>query len=186
MADSRNDAPGKALWESLRTQEPPDLCQEPRSGTLGVREVRARVEKAMPGGGSGRASLVAASLLYHDHHNEAHDMVQDMTDPDGSLVHALVHRREPDYWNANYWYRQVGDHELYRLLARRLGSMRPAGAAGAVADRLVLSGTLDPMVLVAACEDAGRRGAADPVLDFLRRVQEAEFELLIGLLAGRG
>ena len=175
------------LWVGLRTPQPPDLRQESRPGTMSAAEVRARVEAAMPAGASAaaRERVMAASLLYHDHHNAAHDLVQDMTDPDGSLVHALVHRREPDYWNANYWYRQAGDHELYRLLAARLATMRPEGSAASVANRLVLSGTLDPMALVAACEGAGKMPATDPVPAFLRRLQESEFELLIGLLAAR-
>ena len=179
-------APVSALWDSLRTSEPPDLCQEPRAGTLSVAEVTARVRRGCEGwaGDDGRLDRVlAAALLYHDHYNEAHDLVQDMTDPDGSLVHALVHRREPDYWNANYWYRRVGDHALYRHLTRRLATMRPPGPAGAVADRLVLSGTLDPMALVAACEDAAALPPRDPVAVFLRALQDAEFELLVGLLA---
>ena len=175
-----------ALWESIRTTEPPDLCQRGRPGTLSAGEVEARVRRACPWmwdepGGEDR--LVAACLLYHDHHNEAHDKVQDMTDPDGSLVHAWVHRREPDYWNANYWYRQAGEHPVYRQLAARLESLPKDGAAVGVAERLAMSGTVDTMELVAACESVSRRAADDPVAVFLRRLQDVEFELLAGHLA---
>ena len=187
MSHSLVTAPVTALWESLRTSEPPDLCQRSRAGTLSIAEVEARVRRACPwmfeeAGGADR--LMAASLLYHDHHNEAHDLVQDMTDPDGSLVHALVHRREPDYWNANYWYRQVGDHPIYRSLAGKWPDIPKPGPALAVAERLVLSGTLDTMQLVDACESVSRRPVHDPVATFLRRVQDLEFELLVGRLAG--
>lgn len=188
MPESFIDAPVAALWDRLRTSEPPDLCQEARPGTLSLGEVKARVRECCPGlaGVEGAGDrLLAASLLYHDHHNEAHDLVQDLTDPDGALVHALVHRREPDYWNANYWYRRVGDHELYRMLAARLPRIPAAGPAQPVAARLVLSGTLDPMELVAACESVQGRPASDPVVSFLRRLQDVEFGLLIGYLAGR-
>jgi len=188
MLNTASAPPMTALWDSIRTTEPPDLCQRSRPGTLTAAEVEARVRRACPwmweeAGGQDR--LLAACLLYHDHHNEAHDKVQDMTDPDGSLVHALVHRREPDYWNANYWYRQAGEHPVYRALALRLESVPKAGAAVGVAERMAMSGTVDTMELVAGCESVSRRGADDPVAVFLRRLQDVEFELLVGHLARR-
>ncbi len=38
----------------------------------------------------------------------AHDLAQDIHSPDGSWIHAYLHRKEGDKWNANYWYRQAG------------------------------------------------------------------------------
>ncbi len=38
----------------------------------------------------------------------AHDLVQDDRQGDGAWVHAYLHRKEGDKWNAGYWYRRAG------------------------------------------------------------------------------
>lgn len=38
----------------------------------------------------------------------AHDIAQDILDTDGSWIHAYLHRKEGDGWNANYWYEKAG------------------------------------------------------------------------------
>lgn len=39
---------------------------------------------------------------------KAHEIAQDIPDPMGSLIHAYLHRKEGDNWNANYWYSRAG------------------------------------------------------------------------------
>ena len=49
--------------------------------------------------------------LWHDgKHNwdKAHDIAQDISTSEGSLVHAYLHRKEGDIFNARYWYRRAG------------------------------------------------------------------------------
>ena len=38
----------------------------------------------------------------------AHDIAQDMHNIEGSWIHAYLHRKEGDEFNAGYWYRQAG------------------------------------------------------------------------------
>ena len=38
----------------------------------------------------------------------AHEMVNDLSSPQAMAVHAYLHRREGDLWNADYWYRRAG------------------------------------------------------------------------------
>ena len=38
----------------------------------------------------------------------AHSIAQDDPSSDGSWVHAYLHRKEGDKWNANYWYSRAG------------------------------------------------------------------------------
>jgi hypothetical protein len=40
--------------------------------------------------------------------NTAHSIVQAMTDTHAMWIHAYLHRKEPDEWNAKYWYRRSG------------------------------------------------------------------------------
>ena len=39
---------------------------------------------------------------------QAHNIAQDIPTREGSLVHAYLHRKEGDKWNANYWYNRAG------------------------------------------------------------------------------
>jgi hypothetical protein len=38
----------------------------------------------------------------------AHTIVQVMSDVYAMWIHAYLHRKEPDIWNAKYWYRRSG------------------------------------------------------------------------------
>ncbi|HWB32902.1 MAG TPA: hypothetical protein VG714_06995 [Acidobacteriaceae bacterium] len=38
----------------------------------------------------------------------AHDLINDMETPDTMAVHAYLHRKEGEQWNADYWYRKAG------------------------------------------------------------------------------
>jgi hypothetical protein len=38
----------------------------------------------------------------------AHSIVQAMEDVQAMWIHAYLHRKEPDIWNAKYWYNRCG------------------------------------------------------------------------------
>jgi len=38
---------------------------------------------------------------------KAHNIIQDIEDNNGSWIHAYLHRKEGDIWNADYWYRRA-------------------------------------------------------------------------------
>lgn len=42
----------------------------------------------------------------------AHGLVNDLETSEAMAVHAYLHRKEGEEWNANYWYRRAG--EQYR------------------------------------------------------------------------
>jgi len=48
--------------------------------------------------------------LWHDARGDwhkAHDLAQEITTKDGSWVHAYLHRKEGDKFNAQYWYNRA-------------------------------------------------------------------------------
>jgi hypothetical protein len=55
-------------------------------------------------------SLLLQSLWQdaHDDWQSAHELAQDVETTDGAWVHAYLHRKEGDQFNAAYWYRRAG------------------------------------------------------------------------------
>ena len=39
---------------------------------------------------------------------KAHELIQDLPDKKAAWIHAYLHRKEGDVWNADYWYRNAG------------------------------------------------------------------------------
>lgn len=50
--------------------------------------------------------------LYVDELDRSHRISQTLETPTGSYWHAIMHRREGDFWNSKYWYRRVGKHPV--------------------------------------------------------------------------
>ena len=50
------------------------------------------------------------AMWYDGHGNwdKAHSMVDHLQDSTASWVHAYLHRKEGDKWNADYWYGKAG------------------------------------------------------------------------------
>lgn len=168
-----------AFWNAIATVEPPDLGPGPRPSTFPRRELETRLETYFPAQAVHPATalrLRAAALLYHDHHDPAHDIVQDLTDADAALIHAILHRREPDYWNAKYWFRRFDAHPVYLALGQRLNGLAKTPQHQDLARQLTLPGAFDPFAFVDLCEAAERKPARDEGVLWLRQVQQAEFE----------
>jgi len=56
------------------------------------------------------SSVYLEALWYDgkDDWNKAHDLIQDVPDKNASWIHAYLHRKEGDIWNADYWYSKAG------------------------------------------------------------------------------
>lgn len=118
---------------------------------------------------------LAAAWLYFDFLDESHTLSQEIDTTTGSYWHGLMHRREPDYGNAKYWFRRVGSHPAFVPLAeaaRELGE----GTSEPAARFLRSSESWDPFAFIDLCSsaEAGRAACAD----LCRRVQLREWEIL--------
>lgn len=40
--------------------------------------------------------------------DKAHELIQDVPDKNAAWIHAYLHRKEGDTWNADYWYSRAG------------------------------------------------------------------------------
>ena len=55
-------------------------------------------------------SLYAQALWYDAKGDwqKAHELIQDLPDKNAAWIHAYLHRKEGDAWNADYWYNRAG------------------------------------------------------------------------------
>lgn len=56
-------------------------------------------------------SLYLQSLRYDGKNdwNRAHSIIQDLEGNTAARIHAYLHRKEGDKWNADYWYTKAGE-----------------------------------------------------------------------------
>ena len=102
------------------------------------------------------AELIKAALfLWNDEFDLAHEAAQEAENHDGSYWHAILHRREPDYSNARYWYDRAGDHPVFGEMQTCFTGWSPAS-------------------FVAGCQ---REKSAEKIKPLLA-MQVKEFELL--------
>jgi hypothetical protein len=59
---------------------------------------------------------VSGLWLLADFLDESHTISQEISTPEGSYWHGIMHRREPDYDNAKYWFRRVPRHPIHEPL----------------------------------------------------------------------
>ncbi len=174
------------LKRLIETPELAGLGPERRAGTLTVGEVDLQLGGALEGKltPAEKDLFRAAIYLWHDHLNEAHSIVQDIETADGSLLHGIMHRREPDYGNAKYWFRRVGSHPSFLSLAIRAGEFLEKADETDLQSRLVPNKMWDPFAFVDAVEDA-EEGQFRSKIPVLQQIQKLEFECLLENLANR-
>lgn len=104
----------------------------------------------------------AGLWLYCGFFDESHTIAQDLKTNDGSYWHGILHRMEPDAWNAGYWFRRVGQHPVFEEL--RTAAL-PLGYK--------VGSRWDPLAFIDACHQA-----PPAKQQLLEQVQLAEWQLL--------
>lgn len=161
----------------------PELGPGPRPGILPHTELTESLDPMLAATdlpSVSRDLIRALLLLWHDRLEPAHVIAQGIENRDGSFLHGIVHRREPDYSNAEYWFRRVHDHPCFPRLAERVEKILDApNGDTALKQELIPRGEWDPFAFIRQCERAARRPSTDPRVNLLRTIQGAETEVLL-------
>jgi hypothetical protein len=98
------------------------------NGTMEWMSPEAEIAAILDAGAGAQALLAASQLppgirtglwLRCGFWAEAHNVAQDLHTPTGSYWHAILHRAEPDEFNAGYWFRKIGSHPVLLQMADR-------------------------------------------------------------------
>jgi hypothetical protein len=115
--------------------------------------------------------------LAYDFLDESHALSQEIHTPEGSYWHGIMHRREPDYSNAKYWFARVPSHPIYDSVAAAAREVCAAeGEADPAADFLARRQPWSPAAFVDLCAAiASGKATCAPLA---RKVALAEWRLL--------
>jgi hypothetical protein len=124
-----------------------------------------------PGARHGQAAL-AGLLLRVECWSESHAIAQDIDSAEGSYWHGIVHRMEPDSFNAGYWFRRVGKHAIFPDLFRRAEEILEASGP----KHWRVKTAWDPFLYIEWCDEARETcGQAEAAAI---EIQMAEWQLL--------
>ncbi len=151
----------------------------PGSPNLSVKPLLQELQRELPKKAKNRElaqACLAGLWLYHNFLDEAHAISQDLDTVEGSYWHGILHRREPDYGNAKYWFRRVPAHSIFTELCRDAAALTRDAGVPAGSEYLRHQETWRSAAFVDLCERAAH---GSEMLDRLcRQIQQREWELL--------
>lgn len=82
---------------------------------MNIAEFKKLLEKDRP---DGHLSVQLRALWYDakGDWNTAHNLIDHLGDLASARIHAYLHRKEGDIWNADYWYAKAGEKRPQLLL----------------------------------------------------------------------
>lgn len=122
-------------------------------------------------------AALAGLWLYFSCFDESHQIAQDLHSAEGAYWHGILHRQEPDNWNAKYWFRQVGRHPVHPQVLDAA-----SGIVAAHGNRFVLPAEWDAAWFADLC-DAAASDERHPHRAEALEIQRAEWQLLFSWCA---
>ncbi len=186
----------QSFLQAIQTDSLPSLGPNSRPGVKSRGELLELADAFCKANGieeNTRRLLQSSALLWHDDLNGSHEISQSIQTADGSFLHGIMHRREPDNSNAKYWFRRVGDHPSFPALAVAVCDFAAAnsqslGESGQVSGEfdfvssLIPNGRWDAFAFVDACHRAMNQTespSASEIQKPLQKIQELEFQTLL-------
>jgi hypothetical protein len=97
--------------------EMPLVCRNPARGPE-ADAIRGRSAAELFPRACSPEGALAGLWLYLRDFEACHHVAQDLATKEGSYWHGILHRQEPDDWNAGYWFRAAGGHPIHEKLVQ--------------------------------------------------------------------
>ena len=168
-------------YVTLLSEGFPELGPGPRGGALDEKGAELAIKPLLAESELSVTSknlVRALVLLWHDHFDPAHAITQGISNAEGSFVHGIIHRREPDYGNARYWFHRVGNHACFPVIAKKVSDLLESKKEVRLQRLLVPEGNWVPSGFVDACENAVRQ-RDNATAELLIQIQAFEFAALL-------
>ncbi len=128
-------------------------------------------------------AIKSGLLLWNDALDDSHDVSQELGNNTGSYWHGMMHRREPDYSNAKYWFGRVGTHPIFPELRERAIALfketsNPSDALAQIGQAIETQEHWDAYQFIDWCQAAENDLSSDTT-QFLQQVQAEEIKLLL-------
>lgn len=128
-------------------------------------------------------AIKSGLLLWNDALDDSHDVSQELGNNTGSYWHGIMHRREPDYSNAKYWFGRVGTHPIFPELRERAIALfketsNPSDTLVQIGQAIETQEHWDAYQFIDWCQTAENNSSSD-VTQFLQQVQAEEIKLLL-------
>lgn len=121
-------------------------------------------------------AMLAGLWLWHDWLDESHGISQSLHSATGSFWHAIMHRREGDFSNSQYWYARCQNHPVLGQMANQAGQVLHALPADKSLLRLMSGGwNCNAFVDLVRAVDENER---DPKRAAAISLQQLEWRLL--------
>jgi hypothetical protein len=144
--------------------------------------LKAESSRALFAGARDPACCAASVYLRHGDWRGAHAIVETLETADAAYLHMVVHRTEPDAWNARWWCRQLPrEFPFYAALSDAATAALQRAGEARLAPR-----PWDPAAFVDWCEEA-RKTPQGALAAAVAEIRAAESDLLFEhLYEGRG
>jgi hypothetical protein len=125
--------------------------------------------------------LISGLYLWNGNLDSSHTISQDLENRTGSYLHGILHRMEPDYSNAKYWFRMAGGHPDGEQLQHETLKLLQDSTSGNASLYLRFSHNKgwDPGLLTDLVEETLRKGKSAVEVTLLERIQAIELRLLL-------
>lgn len=119
---------------------------------------------------------LAAVRLRFDLLDESHELSQQIQTPAGSYWHGIMHRREGDFGNAKYWFRNAGPQPALESMDNELAKLLDSSCEGEVPGWVSSLTPWAPFAFVDICQ-AAQAGELEQI-DLARQVALLEWQFL--------
>lgn len=128
-------------------------------------------------------AIKSGLLLWNDALDDSHDISQELSNNTGSYWHGIMHRREPDYSNAKYWFGRVGTHPIFPELREQAITLakevkNPSDTLAQIVQTIKNEAHWDAYQFIDWCQ-AAENDPSSEATQFLQQVQSEEIKLLL-------